>query len=219
MCLICYTSHMDFTSHFTPLSHAYLIEADSANAESELLSILEDAHHVSFSGNPDAWKGSFGTFAIEHAREIKELASKKKVTDGKRVFVIRADTMTREASNALLKTLEEPGEGTHFFLILPSARRVLPTILSRVRVVRYAGGKQELSPDEFLSKTPVIRLAMVKEMLSKLEKEEITRGMLASFAEDIARVSRTEKAVTAAGYARDQSASLKMLLEYLALTA
>lgn len=56
----------------------------------------------------------------------------------KKFFVIdEADRMTPAASNALLKTLEEPPSTCRFFLLVQSTDRVLPTIRSRCGVVQY----------------------------------------------------------------------------------
>ncbi len=56
----------------------------------------------------------------------------------KRVFIVeRADTLTEGAANSLLKVLEEPPHYVMFILLAPHSGRVLPTILSRCRVVRF----------------------------------------------------------------------------------
>jgi len=49
-----------------------------------------------------------------------------------------ADCLTNESANCLLKTLEEPPRGTVLILIGTSRSRQLPTILSRVQIVRFA---------------------------------------------------------------------------------
>lgn len=46
--------------------------------------------------------------------------------------------MNAEASNALLKTLEEPPPTTHIFLISSKPESLLPTIRSRTQVLRFA---------------------------------------------------------------------------------
>lgn len=221
---------MDFSSYFTPLTHAYLLEGHH-HAEKELLLVLEKKHGVTAQANPDFWIGRFGTFGIEDAREIKEAALTRKLGKGKRVFIICAESMTREAGNALLKTLEEPGEDTHFFIIMPSIARALPTILSRVRVVKYGSGKavSQLDPAGFLAAKTAERMKRVKDILARLEKEEIGKGDITAFIESVLRAkyeenkkkgahASLEREALAASYARDQSASLKMVLEYLALT-
>lgn len=56
-----------------------------------------------------------------------------------RVFLIRdADELSTAAANALLKTLEEPRQGTHFVLLSARPDRLLNTIRSRTMPVRFA---------------------------------------------------------------------------------
>ena len=56
-----------------------------------------------------------------------------------RVFIVRdADELTVSAANALLKTLEEPGQGTHFVLLTSRPNRLLDTIRSRTLPVRFS---------------------------------------------------------------------------------
>ncbi len=55
-----------------------------------------------------------------------------------RVFIIRrAEELTVAAANALLKTLEEPRQGTHFVLLSSRADRLLDTIRSRTLKLRF----------------------------------------------------------------------------------
>jgi DNA polymerase-3 subunit delta' len=55
-----------------------------------------------------------------------------------RVFIVRrAEEMSIGAANALLKTLEEPRQGTHFILLTARADRLLNTIRSRSLPVRF----------------------------------------------------------------------------------
>lgn len=55
------------------------------------------------------------------------------------VFIIRrADELNLNAANALLKTLEEPAERTHFILLTSRPHRLLDTIRSRTLAVRFA---------------------------------------------------------------------------------
>jgi DNA polymerase III subunit delta' len=56
-----------------------------------------------------------------------------------RVFIVRdADELTVSAANAMLKTLEEPGQGTHFVLLTSRPNRLLDTIRSRTLPVRFS---------------------------------------------------------------------------------
>jgi DNA polymerase-3 subunit delta' len=53
------------------------------------------------------------------------------------VVIDGADSLTSEAANAMLKTLEEPPATVRFFLLAEDASRVLPTIRSRCSLVSY----------------------------------------------------------------------------------
>jgi DNA polymerase III subunit delta' len=54
------------------------------------------------------------------------------------VFVVRdADALTVQAANALLKTLEEPHDKTHFVLVTSRPTRLLDTIRSRTLPIRF----------------------------------------------------------------------------------
>jgi DNA polymerase III subunit delta' len=62
-----------------------------------------------------------------------------------KVFVIRrAEELSISAANSLLKTLEEPGNRTHFVLLTSQPEALLPTILSRALHVRFAPLPDEL---------------------------------------------------------------------------
>ena len=54
------------------------------------------------------------------------------------VYLPHADRMNQAAQNCLLKTLEEPPRGTVFFLMAEDESRLLPTIISRCRVIRMS---------------------------------------------------------------------------------
>ncbi|MEX2190327.1 MAG: DNA polymerase III subunit delta' [Bacteroidota bacterium] len=73
---------------------------------------------------------------VNSVREIRRQASLTASHSGRKVFVMfNADEMNAEASNSLLKTLEEPPGET--VLLLTTARReqLLATILSRCQVI------------------------------------------------------------------------------------
>lgn len=70
--------------------------------------------------------------SIESVRAVAEGAQYSPVVSSCQVFlIVRADTMTAEAANALLKTLEEPPPGTYLFLTATNRAALLPTVLSR----------------------------------------------------------------------------------------
>lgn len=77
------------------------------------------------------------TISVEQARAAKIRLSLKAQYGNKKVLIINpADRLTVAAANALLKLLEEPTPHTHLFLIATDLQAVLPTIRSRVSLLR-----------------------------------------------------------------------------------
>lgn len=74
------------------------------------------------------------TIKIEAIREVISKAGEHTYAGGRRIICIeQAEKMTPAAQNCLLKTLEEPVEGTVFLLITDAPSMLLPTIVSRCR--------------------------------------------------------------------------------------
>lgn len=74
---------------------------------------------------------------VDQAREILDFLTLRSNT--RRVVLIdSAETLNPQAANSLLKVLEEPPEGTYFFLIASSATQVLPTLQSRSQIVSFS---------------------------------------------------------------------------------
>ncbi len=71
---------------------------------------------------------------IREATDFLKLKSK----NGKVLIVDEAEKMNLEASNAILKTLEEPPENTMIILVTTSHNKLLPTIVSRCKKVRFS---------------------------------------------------------------------------------
>ncbi len=69
---------------------------------------------------------------IDQIRSITQIAAATSQQGGRKVILITpAEKMNRNAANALLKVLEEPGANCYFFLVTSLPARILPTIRSR----------------------------------------------------------------------------------------
>lgn len=73
--------------------------------------------------------------------QIRELIKKVSLTShgrGQRVIIVSpADALNINASNSLLKTLEEPPENTVLILISDQPSKLMPTIRSRTQLIRF----------------------------------------------------------------------------------
>ncbi len=70
---------------------------------------------------------------IREAINFLKLKSEK----GKVIIIENAENMNLEASNALLKTLEEPPANTLIILTTSNQNKLLPTIISRTKKIRF----------------------------------------------------------------------------------
>lgn len=69
---------------------------------------------------------------IDQIRNMQKCILEKPIISSKKVYIINnAETMTKEAQNCLLKTLEEPQEYVVIILIVSDENSMLPTIKSR----------------------------------------------------------------------------------------
>ncbi|MBT8388369.1 MAG: DNA polymerase III subunit delta', partial [Altererythrobacter sp.] len=75
---------------------------------------------------------------IGQIRGMQQRLNTRPSVGSRRVIIINpADDMERPASNALLKSLEEPPQGTFFLLVTHRPSGLLPTIRSRCRILRF----------------------------------------------------------------------------------
>lgn len=73
---------------------------------------------------------------LEEIQKINLESQKACFEEGPSIFIINhAENLTKSAANALLKTLEEK-QNRNFFLLAPSRFSVLPTISSRLQILR-----------------------------------------------------------------------------------
>lgn len=78
---------------------------------------------------------AIGIEAIRQLERFVTLKTSGSTAVNRVVFIDDAHLLTAEAQNALLKTLEEPPEGTVLLLASPRKQALLPTIQSRLQTV------------------------------------------------------------------------------------
>ena len=86
--------------------------------------------------------GGSRSFQMEEVRQIRDSASVMPNEAQTKVYILdRADNMTEQAQNALLKVLEEPPAHVMFLLTCTAASSLLPTVRSRRRFFIPRGGQ------------------------------------------------------------------------------
>jgi len=229
---------INFTELFPKnLYHSYVVEGVPDRTANDLLKFLEERGEVE-SGRSDVLLQTYESFTIEDSGEIKSWHSRRGLGDKKRVCIIATKFINREAEQTLLKIIEEPGQNTHFFIIVPDQSVLLPTIISRAHVV-----KTEQESDKEIKKSAINFISDTsKQMIDtvavivKENKSEESSGQLRAYAilfiNEIERVfyqkfkkdikdSKTKFVLgelqKSREYLSTPGASVKMILEHLAL--
>ncbi|KPF91060.1 DNA polymerase III subunit delta' [Novosphingobium sp. AAP83] len=76
--------------------------------------------------------------SVDQVREVQRRLNTRPTLGSRRVVIIDCDEpLEKSAVNALLKSLEEPPQGTFFMLIVHALGRWLPTVRSRCTILRF----------------------------------------------------------------------------------
>lgn len=234
---------MSNDDHIGLLAHHATVIVGGDSVREALLERLERQERISLQGNPDLFDRRYAAFSIDDAREIKSAHETRPMSEeAKKVFVLTMDGITVEAQNALLKLLEEPAPYAYFFIIISSSSLLLPTVLSRAAVLSLGGAasaplaseaQADIAADAaaFLKLAPAKRLDFVKKFVEEISKEKRPKHDAVELLGALERLIRGKgqaslvksadalKAISLArGYATDRAPSLKMLLEYVALS-
>ena len=118
------------------------------------------------------------TIKIEQIRNLQIKILEKPIISNKKVYIINnADTMTKEAQNCLLKTLEEPPEYVVIILIGANENIFLNTIRSRCTKISFEPLKEKF--DIYLEPEYLIKVAQgsVKTALSIAQKKDLYKSV------------------------------------------
>lgn len=219
------------------LYHSYIVEGDPTTTVFSLREALEDRGDIE-AHSPDVLCQIYDSFTIDDSKKIKEWHSEKGIDGSKRMCIIGAKFINHDAERTLLKMIEEPQKGTHFFIVVPNSLILLDTILSRAHLVRADEVPDPLfkkSAEEFFKSKPKDRIDLVAEIIEE-HKENVGSGALRFGAirlvNDLEKIiyeqfkndrnnSEIKFKLGELGKARDYlslpGASVKMILEHISL--
>jgi hypothetical protein len=212
--------------------HAYLVEGERVRAVEGIFSALESVHGIRRAGNPDIFYHETDTLLIDDAHMLRMRERYASVDGGKKIFVVAFETITLEAQNALLKTIEEPTPGTHFFFVTRSPEALLPTVRSRMVLLKIseeegdgAGGRKDAR--KFLGSdiagrmkqiAPIVKekdKGTIRDLLDGLESELYAKANGATEKESMRAL---DDVLSAKRHLLGRTPFIKVLLEHLALT-
>lgn len=123
------TAALEWASSFFPSSERGIIAGGS---HPDVIILSRERHIAEKSEERETVIG------IDDIRELRHLMALSTRTGTRRVAIIDgAEDMQPDAQSALLKILEEPGEGKLFILVSHDSSRLLPTILSRAVSISF----------------------------------------------------------------------------------
>ncbi len=206
------------------LHHAYLVVGSKVEGEKHVTGVL-DLLGLKKAGNPDFHAYRADSFDIESAREVREKAREKPFGQ-KKIFLISAERFTHQAQNALLKTFEEPSPHVHFFILLNAPDLLLPTLLSRMQVVRPELPLIKSSDENFLKLNLKDRLKFAQKFADlsansgagdEKSLPVFLDSLMGHIRENGGMSERLEKIFIVRRFADDPSKSSRLILEHLAL--
>jgi hypothetical protein len=183
-------------------------------------------------------------FTIEDAAKLKSWQKTMPEKHTKKFAVLSAFSFTKEAQNALLKTIEEPAGNTTIAILVETSRALLPTILSRTLLIPVHSTTEatqfpkelidvlSLSPGERLAHPYIAELITKKDPDGKVDREGMVDVLryfelaLQLYREKSKPSKEVNDQFLKAGtvltqslsYVRDTGASLKILLEHALLS-
>lgn len=201
-------------------SHAYLFSGSKgigkfSHAKNFARAILSDnAESVRFFSGIDDYEDA-DLFVVKKKdtikkQDIEEIIensfSKPFAASHKIVIIDDFDKVTPEGQNALLKTLEEPMDYLILILISSNMRNILPTIISRCRILKFADLTQDRIEEFLLSKKVSERNAR---LFSRLSNGDVSLALrysedpeLLSKREDV--INMTDKIIRNTGFIFDE---------------
>lgn len=203
--------------------HAYLVSG-TKETSALLVSDLERLG-IATRGNPDFVSDFVVSFGVDEAQALILQAATRPVRGDRKYFLVTASSISREAQNSLLKLLEEPTGSSVFFVVVPAARALLPTLRSRMHLLEYRthDATAITLARTFLSDSFAERIELLKKfaderdtervmsLLSELERILGSMSRNIAFADGLRAVWRARRHIAAG------TASLKMMLEQVAL--
>lgn len=200
--------------------HGYLLVGDLEVSRE----MAFEAARVILKSKLDFFHQIFDLFSIKDSHDLRQRASLKPFLGDSKVFVIEISSFSIESSNALLKTFEEPYEGTYFFIITSSLEEIIPTLRSRLTIIsspRKDFGLDKEKEDfykKFLAGLPNRRMEMVKKNFEDKQKTIEFLNEMEVVVHKLGFFLILKKIQECKNFLYQKGGSGKMVLEHLALT-
>jgi DNA polymerase-3 subunit delta' len=157
------------------LTHPDLIVVDKLYQENYLTDLEEISKHTNIS-QKHREKIKTDSISISDIKVIQKSLQNKSLSKYKICLIRNIDRLTIEATNAFLKTVEEPNKNTIFIFTTAKENLILETLLSRLRIIRFNLLSDKLIKEnltENKNKEKIINFAQGRiKIAQKLSKDE-----------------------------------------------
>lgn len=164
---------------------------------------------------------------VEDTKKVREFLSMKPYqARGRGVLILNAQNLTIDAQNSLLKTLEEPPIHSLIVLLSDSEHSLLPTIISRCRLIRVDGeGNADIDEKnlKILGSLEGMDIAKRFEIIEKIEdKESFLRQLIIFYRKQLKEREKIDieflKELLEAEKWSKSNVNIRAILEYLMLS-
>lgn len=164
---------------------------------------------------------------VEDTKKVREFLSMKPYQSrGRGVLILNAQNLTIDAQNSLLKTLEEPPIHSLIVLLSDSEHSLLPTIISRCRLIRVDGeGNADIDEKnlKILGSLEGMDIAKRFEIIEKIEdKESFLRQLIIFYRKQLKEREKIDieflKELLEAEKWSKSNVNIRAILEYLMLS-
>jgi len=162
----------------TAIEFAKALNCLDLNKSIEACENCQSCNEINKQCNPDLIiiEPTKNSIKIEQIREMRKEIGLKPFKNKKKIYIIdKAEKMTLEASNCLLKTIEEPPYYAIIILICSRIDPILPTIVSRCQIINFGLITSIKIKELSLSKIKNIEKEKV-EIISKLAQGSIEKA-------------------------------------------
>jgi len=138
-----------------PFPSTIIIYQNQFTADQKVDDICHQLGNNLSPNNPDIFViNEQSGWTIELIRSLKKFSSKKPFNHENKICLIyQAHNLNTESQNAILKTLEEPGENNYLILTTNKPSNLLPTIISRCHLIRLVDDNKDAAKSKIIQVT------------------------------------------------------------------
>ena len=150
-----------------------IISSNQSNIDRQIDQICNHINNQINPNNPDIFIINEETgWTINLIRQTKHFLSQKPFNHQNKIVIIyQAEKLNIESQNALLKTLEEPGDNSYLIISTSKPSKLLPTVISRCQIIKLKNNLQSTNDNPLEITHQIKKDLLLSELLTKDKKQ------------------------------------------------